>query len=644
MRKFTFFLFLFLVNLSVSSYGQEVLLDLQSYPVKEVKFKKSSALAGTKSLLGLPFFDDFSNGLSYPDPNNWSDSFVLINQTYAIDPPTIGVATFDAINQYGKLYSSLSTSSSIADVLTSLPIDLKGDSIYFSFQYEPKGLGKEPQTTDSLVLEFLSVDSNNWTRVWSASANFTNNTIKEYFHLTKNVVTQKATKISDKFFKVIFPINDERFLKAGFRFRFINYASFSDNSQIPSVRGNGDQWHLDLVYLDSSRFLTDTILDDVTFSKPIKSFLKNYESIPWKHFNSDAQLAELPNPLTFKMQYTNLGPITWNVTRWFVVTDLSSNLTPSYAFSSGSDNIYAYQTINAPRTYEYTFSSNWEDSAKFHMESYLDLYNTKKTVSNTYPLRWNDTVRYTQKFINYYAYDDGSAENGYGLFGEGSQDGMVALKYHSYVEDSLKGILIYFNQIYDDNSKPNFKLTVWSDNNGKPGSILYQKTTLKPVLAYNRDTLYRIDDPLKIGGDFWIGTINTTTDMLNIGFDLNNVHNDKLYYNLAGSWVKSSFEGSLMIKPVFGKFAKGQTGIIKHGSSTDFSIFPNPTSNQVNLNIPDNSKPQRIRIVNLAGQVVLNKTFDSNSIDVSNLPTGIYLIQLTFNNRTATTKKLVIIK
>ena len=28
--------------------------------------------------------------------------------------------------------------------------------------------------------------------------------------------------------------------------------------------------------------------------------------------------------------------------------------------------------------------------------------------------RWNDTLRFTQNFDNYYAYDDGTAEGGYG--------------------------------------------------------------------------------------------------------------------------------------------------------------------------------------------------------------------------------------
>jgi len=329
----------------------------------------------------------------------------------------------------------------------------------------------------------------------------------------------------------------------------------------------------------------------------------------------------LTDPLSFPMQYTNLGTTTWNITRRFVARDLSYH-NISDTIKGGSENIYAFETISYPRLFDYTFESNWDDSAKFSMENYL----ITDFDDSTHYLRWNDTVRYTQQFFNYYAYDDGSAENGYGLYGEGSQDGMVAAKYHSYESDSLKGILIYFNQIYTY-SKTWFYLTVWSDDNGKPGDILYQKYTLKPALtnSYNKDSLYKIEIPLKIGGDFWVGT-------------------DKLYYNLTGEWLQSQFEGSLMIKPVFGKFAQGQTGIDTPIKRTEFTLYPNPASNQINLNLSEGVQPEMIRIYNLSGQLILSQAYQSNNIDISSIPTGIYLFQLTLHNRTTATKKLVIIK
>lgn len=636
---FTFMLFM----LSASSFGQEILIDLQSYPVKKSEVKKSKSLTKAKSSLPLPFFDDFSRGFSTPDPNNWTNSYVLVNQNYSINPPTIGVATFDAINQYGKLYSHLTTISLPADTLTSQPINLgppDNNNLYLSFQYEPQGLGKAPETTDSLMIQFLSVDENKWIKVWSASAHITDNFLIETYHLENRIETRKAASIANVFFKVMLPIDDERFQKEGFQFRFINYASFPPNTQVPSLRGNGDQWHIDLVYLKNDRDITDTITNDVAFSQPIKSFLKNYESIPWKHFNSQARQEELTDPLTFNIQFRNLTPIAYSITKYYVITDLS-NLSPPDTLTGGTDKILPFETVDFPDYYEHTYASNWNDSAKFGMESYLEV-----EASTTTPyFHWNDTVRYTQKFFNYYAYDDGTAENGYGLFGEGSQGGKIALKYHSYESDSLKGILIYFNQIVDGIAgEKQFDLTIWKDISGKPGDELYRKTVNKPSITFNTDTLYKIDEKLKVGGDFWIGTINRSEDMLNVGFDKNNIHNDKLYYNISGTWIQSAFEGSLMMKPVFGKFALGQTGIVTPVKPAEFTIYPNPASNQISINLLEEDQPERIRIVNLAGQVILNMPYTNSYIDVSNLQTGIYLFQLTHHNRTTTTKKLVIIK
>ena len=39
--------------------------------------------------------------------------------------------------------------------------------------------------------------------------------------------------------------------------------------------------------------------------------------------------------------------------------------------------------------------------------------------------------------------------------------------------------------------------------------------------------------------------------MLYIGMDLNTDNSDKIFYNTGGSWVNTSYEGSLIIRPVF---------------------------------------------------------------------------------------------
>lgn len=648
-KNFVLLLILFVIS-SKFSIGQEVLLDLQTMPLKK-SVKPNSSLLKTKanSSLILPFFDDFAKGLSSPDPDNWTNSYVFVNQTYPINPVTVGVATFDAIDQNGKLYSHLTTSSLPADTLTSQPIYLDTVSnVFLSFYYEPKGLGKEPSVTDSLVVEFLSKDDNKWFRAWSVSPHFTANSVIENYHLERNIVTKKATKISENFFRVMIPLYDERFLTDSFQFRFINYASLPANTQVPSLRGNGDQWHIDYVYLNKNRFVEDTIPDDVAFSLPVKSIVKKFDAIPWKHFTPSVLQTDITTGnYSMYVQFRNLSNSTKKIAKSIAINDFSD---PSHYFwfDANDSNTGAFVTQDSTIDYEFDYYSSWEDSAKFSIEGYL--YDKEGSKDAYY--KWNDTIRYTQNFINYYAYDDGTAENGYGLYGNGSDYGMVALKYTPYLADSLKGVMIYFNRsLQDDNllyipDSVEFHLTVWDDDNGTPGNIIYQCENVKPkfIDRLNKFAYYPIKSKLKINGTFWIGWVNTTTDFLNVGFDCNNVHNDKLYYNLNGSWAQSQFAGSLMIRPIFGYVAQYQTGIITPTKRTSFSIFPNPASSSVKLNLPEGVAPERVRVFNLAGQLVISKTYDSSTIDVSNLSVGIYLFQLTFKNKPASTQKLVIIK
>ena len=125
--------------------------------------------------LHLPFVDDFSNYTGYPNPALWQDRYAFVNRSFAIQPPTLGVATLDALDENGNVYSHADAAGFKADQLTSLPIRLDynftlhremrvSDSLYFSFYYQPAGgslagvewerLGNRPEGRDSLILEF----------------------------------------------------------------------------------------------------------------------------------------------------------------------------------------------------------------------------------------------------------------------------------------------------------------------------------------------------------------------------------------------------------------------------------------------------------------------------------------------------------
>ena len=80
-----------------------------------------------------------------------AESSVFINRTYPINPPTIGVATFDGLNEDGLAYViNMANPQGDADTLLSQEIDLSAvNTAYFMFYFQPQGLGDNPQVEDS---------------------------------------------------------------------------------------------------------------------------------------------------------------------------------------------------------------------------------------------------------------------------------------------------------------------------------------------------------------------------------------------------------------------------------------------------------------------------------------------------------------
>ena len=181
-------LILLIIILSpVIIYSQEVVTGLSVNPAiknstgktewDKKDFNKSSK--PHKYYDTLPFIDDFSNNSVFPDISKWLDNEVFVNNQFPDRPPTQGVATFDGLNNKGKVYISTTTPFS-ADTLTSIPIrldsgyNIKGkksqlmlsDKIYLSFYYQPGGLGdrvgESPLPEDSLLLEFRGISSLGW--------------------------------------------------------------------------------------------------------------------------------------------------------------------------------------------------------------------------------------------------------------------------------------------------------------------------------------------------------------------------------------------------------------------------------------------------------------------------------------------------
>ncbi|MFW5767089.1 MAG: T9SS type A sorting domain-containing protein [Bacteroidota bacterium] len=600
------------------SQAQEQLIGLDGNPQlrKTLELRPDllpKASAETSDTLELPFFDDFALISVYPDQNRWTGYDVYINNQWGKNPWSYGVASFDQADSLGEI-RPLSSGGEVSDYLTSKPINLEyapEDSVFLSFVYQAGGHSKMPEEQDSLVLEMTSPDTT-WIAVWNSAGG----------------------QIDSVFNAVIIPITDAHFLKKGFRFRFKNYASTVANSPEPSFNSNNDVWNLDYVYLDTARSSVDTLIEDVAFMDNFSPLLRDYAAMPWKHFLTTPD-DFMRDSVTFR--YRNNGETDVQVDRQVHITDLWGNGS-DYSIINDNENIFAQEIIEYTRPLDdFTFDSDLPDSARCMMKGVLKT----DTVSDREMFRWNDTTYFEQKFENYYAYDDGVPEAGYGIGGVGTASAALAYRFSTVTADTLRGVYIYFNHVLNYANENYFYLTVWEDDNGLPGDTLRYQIGVKPEFKESlyQYRYYALDTPVYIADTFHIGWVKTTDDMLNVGFDKSRDASENIHINMFGQWQESSFEGALMMRPVFSENEFVSVPEKLPLSGKEIRLYPNPARNYVNVSGDMNI--ERFQIISAEGRVVKQGLF-SQRIDLSALPRGMYIVVFENNDGILSRKKLMI--
>jgi len=602
------FLYLFFLNVClVISPAQEIVTGLQSnFSITNNRDKKVKNKSITASdTLDLPFFDDFSGRSVFPDSSNWLDDFVFINNTYSDQQITLGIATMDALDNSGRLYETASSSGFKSDQLTSKPVNLDyaaSENIWLSFFYQAGGLADTAEINDSLTLQFLAPDESKWYSVW------------------------KINGVANQEFKpVIIKIDEARFLKRGFQFRFINYASLSSNLSDPSMVGNCDIWNIDYVLLDKSRNAGDTIFADVAFRLPLRSLLKTHEAMPWKQFRQ-VYLQEMGSSIS--VNYRNNDEIIRNVTRDFEIWDVYKNLQSDF-FSAGATNIDPFTSVGYNADLVYTFNTDNTDSALFRIICSLK--------TDEFDPKGNDTLVYYQNFKNFFAFDDGSSEGGYGINGLGSRNAMVAYRFTSFMQDTVRAIRICFNDSYMDANKRTFDLMVWDDNNGIPGNTIYSQ---EEVMVEQGDVIngfytYIIPDGVMVNDVFYVGWKQRSETFLNAGFDVNTPHVDRQFYWLNGIWRLSQTEGSVMIRPVVGDQIKTTSvNDIFYRKRNLVDVWPNPATDYLNVKIGDQllSGLAYVTVIDIQGRELIKVPY-SERIDISSLDEGIFIIMISMNGK-----------
>jgi hypothetical protein len=600
---------LFLVLAIIANAQGDVLLELNSNNTIKAYYNANvnnpdapfNKKRNNKALLTLPFIDDFSQEHIYPNQDLWQDINVHVNSNFADNPVTYGVATFDGLDSTGTPYDfSNPTSYGPADTLTSQPIDITTvlDSVFLSFYFQPQGMGNKPETKDSLTLQFFRKRDSTWVRMWGMQG-------------APNQPFEKAMIAVDTSFQ-----NDE------FQFRFINWATLS---------GNVDHWNIDYVYLDESRNHADTALNDVSFITNHHSMLDEFTAMPWSHYKTDSInfMAKAMDVI-----YKNNHSVTYPVFYKYQVIDNNGAgpIIETYPSTTSSKNVAPYDTLKEPQgvydispvfVNDFYFPTDGNQTKVFQIKNYFDL----NSITDDHVK--NDTVLSYQVFGSYYAYDDGSAENGYGVQGIGSK---LAHEFDIKANDTLTAFQIYFSPIMNNLSAETFRLKVWSSLS--PEVVIYSQPATQftsPIYSNMNSFLnYKLDNPLYLtAGTYYIGWEKISQEFLNVGWDQNTDNSSKVHFNAVGVWQTASFPGSLMLRPVFGSYADPIVDVEETNIKNEIKVFPNPAKSVIQFSISEFGNYD-VEMFDMKGKVLLKSNSSlTDRLNTSNIANGIYFIRFT---------------
>lgn len=75
--------------------------------------------------------------------------------------------------------------------------------------------------------------------------------------------------------------------------------------------------------------------------------------------------------------------------------------------------------------------------------------------------------------------------------------------------------------------------------------------------------------------------------------------------------------------------------------TSDISIFPNPTNDEINIIISEAHEIQKMELINILSASIIQIEGYKKKIDISNLPKGLYFLKAVFSNGKTITKKIV---
>jgi len=141
------------------------------------------------------------------------------------------------------------------------------------------------------------------------------------------------------------------------------------------------------------------------------------------------------------------------------------------------------------------------------------------------------------------------------------------------------------------------------------------------------------------GWDFGsVGLNGSSCFASNAGLD------DNITFQLiGGNWLFSDSSG-VQVGLFYGTPGAGNGNTLSKDKFlvSDFKIYPNPASNVITVQSKNDNKIASFQVLDLLGKEVISAKNINNKLDVSNVSSGMYLLQINSDNGNSVTKKIVI--
>jgi hypothetical protein len=254
----------------------------------------------------------------------------------------------------------------------------------------------------------------------------------------------------------------------------------------------------------------------------------------------------------------------------------------------------------------------------------------------------NDKVTQTTFFKNYFAYDDGTAEQQFNT----NNTTTAALRFRLNVRDTIRGVQFFFPFI-KGNATPGaaFTLKIWKDslkttpvfeqNNITPYYLTQKVDTLQGFTSYRLETKTKKDTFIILpAGDFFIGWQNIGNVEIPIGLDRNNLDKSQYAFQLFGGvWSNIGTRvGAIMVRPIVGGTVPQNSSSLKINElplSSVMSIYPNPASDRLMFDIKTGiAENYEISVFSLIGRLEKRAILRGSVLDIQDLATGIYVLKI----------------